>query len=120
MRFDTEGNLNEPIRMNTIDIEDEMNNSLAMDEGQNIKADIELLRSMGFDKKMINKVYVLLGPQNIQRAIDYMTEINGIYQHDFIPSSNPNEQSLCFICKKPGINHINYIPEQFNKLFSDK
>ena len=39
-----------------------------------------------------------------------MTEIDGIYQHDFIASSNPNEQSLCFICKKPINNHLDYIP----------
>ena len=66
---------------------------------------------MGFDKKMINKVYILLRPENIERAIDYMTEIDGIYQHDFISSSNPNEKSLCFICKKPKNNHLDYIPD---------
>ena len=45
-----------------------------------------------------------------------MTEIDGIYQHDFIESSNPNEQSLCFICKKPINHHLNYIP---NDLLND-
>ena len=40
-----------------------------------------------------------------------MTEIDGIYQHDFISSSNPNEKSLCFICKKPKQNHLDYIPD---------
>ena len=92
-------------------IEDEINEFLDKDEGQNIKADIELLNNMGFDKKMINKVYILLRPENIERAIDYMTEIDGIYQHDFISSSNPNEKSLCFICKKPKNNHLDYIPD---------
>ena len=78
-------------------IEEEINNFLDKEEGQNIKSDIELLNDMGFDKKMINKVYILLKPENIERAIDYMTEINEIYQHDFVPSSNPNEKNLCFI-----------------------
>ena len=63
---------------------------------------------MGFDKKIINKVYILLRPENIERAIDYMTEIDGIYQHDFIQSTNPNEKTLCFICKKPKNNHLDY------------
>ena len=63
---------------------------------------------MGFDRKMINKVYILLKPANIERAIDYMTEIDDIFQHDFIPGSN---QSLCFICKKPRKNHLDYIPD---------
>ena len=66
---------------------------------------------MGFDKKMINKVYILLRPENIERAIDYMTEIEGIYQHDFISTNNPNEKALCFICKKPKNNHLDYIPD---------
>jgi hypothetical protein len=60
---------------------------------------------------MINKVYILLGPANIERAIDYMTEIDGVFQHDFISSSNNNENNLCFICKKPPKNHLDYIPE---------
>ena len=92
-------------------IEEEINNFLDKEEGQNIKSDIELLNEMGFDKKMINKVYILLKPENIERAIDYMTEINEIYQHDFVPSSNPKEKNLCFICKKPKRNHLNFIPD---------
>ena len=82
-------------------IEEEINNFLDKEEGQNIKSDIELLNDMCFDKKMFNKVYILLKPENIERAIDYMTEINEIYQHDFVPSSKPKEKNLCFICKKP-------------------
>ena len=65
---------------------------------------------MGFDKKMINKVYILLEPANIEIAIDYLTEIIGLYQHYFIPSNNPNEKSLCFICKNKRNKHINNIP----------
>ena len=66
---------------------------------------------MGFEKKMINKVYILLRPENIERAIDYMTEINGIYQHNFLASNNPKENNLCFICKKPKQNHLDYIED---------
>ena len=92
-------------------IEDEIETFLETNEGQNIKTDIDLLCQMGFDKKMINKVYILLRPENIERAIDYMTEIDGIYQHDFIASSNPKEKNLCFICKKPKQNHLDFIPD---------
>ena len=111
MEIDVEEDLLEPSRKNTITIDKEINDFIGNDEGQNIKADIELLNSMGFDKKMINKVYILLAPESIERAIDYMTEIDGIYQHDFIASSNPKEILLCFICKKPKQNHLDYIPE---------
>ena len=108
MKIDVEEKLIEPNQ--SFIIEDEINEFLDKDEAKSIKADIELLNNMGFDKKMINKVYILLRPENIERAIDYMTEIDGIYQHDFVSSSNPNEKSLCFICKKPKNNHLIIYP----------
>ena len=76
MKIDVEEHLIEPNERNSFMIDDEINNFLNNDEGQNIKNDIELLKSMGFEKKMINKVYILLRPENIERAIDYMTEID--------------------------------------------
>ena len=82
-----------------------------------LKSDIELLNSMGFDRAMINKVYILLNPENIERAIDYMTEINGVYQHDFIPNNNINQINNCFICNHPKQNHLNYSPENSFSIF---
>ena len=111
MKNDVEENLIEVNQRNSFVVEDEINEFLDKEEGKSIKADIELLNNMGFDKKMMNKVYILLRPENIERAIDYMTEINGIYQHNFISSTNPNEKSLCLICKKPKNNHLDYIPD---------
>ena len=40
-----------------------------------------------------------------------MTEIDGIYQHDFFQSGHQKEQNLCFICKMPRQNHLDFIPE---------
>ena len=111
MLINVEENLIEKEKNASIIIENEIENLLNSNEGQKIKSDIELLIQMGYDKKMINKVYILLKPPNIDRAIEYMTEVNGIYQHDFIESKNPKEKLLCFICKKPEQNHLNYIPE---------
>ena len=109
--INVEKNIIDDKERNSTLIDSEIEDFLETNEGQNIKADIDLLNSMGFEKKMINKVYVLLRPENIERAIDYMTEIDGIYQHDFIASSNPREKNLCFICKKPKQNHLDYIPD---------
>ena len=110
MLINVEENLLDQSRSSTF-IDNEMNDFLETNEGQNIKADIDLLNEMGFDKKMINKVYILLRPANIERAIDYMSEIDGIYQHDFLESNKPNEKDLCFICKKPKQNHLDYIDD---------
>ena len=107
MLLNVEENLIEKSRSSTM-IENEIEDFLQTNEGQNIKTDINLLIEMGFEKKMIDKVYILLRPENIERAIDYMTEIDGIYQHNYLASTNPKEKNLCFICKKQKQNHLDY------------
>ena len=71
MKIDVEENLID-VQRNSNVIESEINNLIETEEGKHIQADIELLNSMGFDKKMINKVYILLTPANIERAIDFI------------------------------------------------
>jgi hypothetical protein len=110
MLLDVQENLIDQSRESLV-IDNQIQSFLESNEGQNIKSDIDLLVQMGFDKKMINKVYILLRPENIDRAIDYMTDVGGIYQHDFLASTNPKEKTLCFICKKPKQNHLDYIPD---------
>ena len=109
MEIDNVEDLIDQVTRSTVAIEREMEILFDSEEGKNIKADIELLNSMGFNKKMINKVYLIFKPENIERAVDYMTEIYGVYQHIFIEGRNPNE---CFICKRPRKNHIDRIPHQ--------
>ena len=94
--------------------ENEINNFIEIHEGDNIVKDIQLLRDMGYDNGMINKIYILLQPESIERAIDYMTEVDGIFQHDFFENNHKNkDKNLCFICKKPRRCHLDYIPEEF-------
>ena len=66
---------------------------------------------MGFDKKIVNKVYILLRPESIERAVEYMTEINDIYQHNFFESNNLENKNLCYICQKQKQNHLDYIKD---------
>ena len=115
MEINVQDNLIELKNRDTITIDNEMESFLETNEGENIKSDIESLVQMGFDKKIINKVYIILKPPNIDRAIDYMSEIDGIYQHNFIESTNPKEKLLCFICKKSNKNHLDYIPDSTNE-----
>ena len=74
---------------------------------QKEKEDIQLLNEKGFDKNMINKIYILLRPEKIEKAIELMIEINGKYQHDFIYKDKKNENTLFFICENPKENHLN-------------
>ena len=100
------------IERDTEFIENQMSAFMATEEGQKIKDDIQLLKDMGYDNKMINKVYILLQPKTLERAIDYMTEINGIYQHNFFENHSNKDKGLCFICKKIKNYHLDYIPEE--------
>ena len=54
MELNVEENLIEITQRDTVHIEKELDNYLETSEGQKIKADIELLKDMGFDKKIIN------------------------------------------------------------------
>ena len=56
MEINVEEDLLDSNRKNTIEIDEEINDFIDNDGSQNIKADIELLNNMGFDRKMINKV----------------------------------------------------------------
>jgi hypothetical protein len=104
--------LNDIQRNNTVNIDIQMNKFLKEHEGDMIASDIILLQEMGNDKKIINKIYILLQPENLERAIDLMTQVNGIYQHEFFENHNQEkDKGLCFICKKPKRFHLNYIPE---------
>jgi hypothetical protein len=96
----------------------EIENYAQAHPGQHINSDIFSLREMGFDKKMINKVYILLMPPNIQTAIDYMTDINGIIQHNFFENrAGTTNRNLCYICKRPRNEHIGYNPGDFHDDF---
>ena len=100
------------LRRDTSIIENEMSHFKEEHEGEMILNDIRLLEEMGYEKKMINKIYILLQPENIERAIDYLTEIDGIYQHNFFESNNKSKDNgLCFICKKSKRFHLDYIPD---------
>ena len=68
--------------------------------------DENTLKEIGFDEAMIKKVYIFLKPRNIDEAIELMTSIDGIYQHDFYECRANSNNKLCFICKKERQFHI--------------
>ena len=93
--------------------ENEINKYIEINEVDNIRNDINRLIEMGFNKKIINKVYVILNPENIERAITIMTQINGKYQHNFYENNYKfKDKNLCFICNEPKNLHIDYIDNE--------
>ena len=57
----------------------------------------------------MRKVYTILKPSEINEALDFLSQENGIYHHDFMETHGKVDQ--CFICGQPPQNHINYEPQ---------
>ena len=74
-----------------------------------VEKDMQTILSMGYDEKMIRKVYIILKPNEINEALDYLSQEDGIYHHDFMETHGKADQ--CFICGQPPQNHINYEPK---------
>ena len=72
------------------------------------EADMGTIKSMGYDEIMIRKVYIFLKPNDINEALDYLSQQDGIYHHDFV--ERHGQKNKCFICDQPPKNHINYEP----------
>ena len=92
--------------------EKELDSSIAIEEifDPINQKDLDILVEMGYEPKMIKKVYILLNPKDINEAIDFLSQENGIYHHDFMERHGRND--VCFICGESAKNHINYIPPE--------
>lgn len=83
-----------------------------------IEKDMQTILSMGYDEKMIRKVYIILKPSDINEALDFLSQQDGIYHHDFMETHG--KQNQCFICGNPPQNHINYEPKEPNSNLLEK
>ena len=70
------------------------------------------LTAMGFDGGMVKKVYLFLKPHNINEAIEMMSEVDGIYQHNFYEGRATSNINLCYICKRERRFHRDYVEEE--------
>ena len=80
--------------------------------------DVAVLTDMGFNSSMISKVYIFLRPASIDQAIQFMTQENGKYQHNFFrqTSSTNSMSNRCFICGEEPINHHDYVENRSSSL----
>ena len=87
----------------------DLNTTILIDEKfeENNEKDINTLISMGFDRKMAKKIYVLLRPRNIDDAIYLLTQDDGKYHHYFI--ERHGKENECFICGENKEKHIKFI-----------
>ena len=95
-----------------------LRSSYIIENNESFQNDFPLLIGMGFEEKMIKKVYIFLKPRTIEQAIQFMTEDNGLYQHNFYQSSHSNSQK-CFICGAYERQHIGDSNDNVNLLRRD-
>ena len=93
-----------------ISSQDFSRDSLLIDSSYN--NDFQILEEIGYEKNMIKKVYAFLKPQSIEQAINYMTEEDGIYFHNFFKDYKHNKKT-CYICGKLPQYHSDYLPSEY-------
>ena len=83
----------------------------------NEEEDKNLLISMGFQKEFVDKVYLNFKPNNIETALNLLTENEGVFLHVFIESEE--NKFLCDICNKPKKNHIDFVDNDSEIIYND-
>lgn len=83
----------------------------------NEEEDKNILISMGFPKDFVDKVYLNFKPNNIETALNLLTENEGVFLHAFIQSEE--NKLLCDICNKPKRNHIDFVDNDSEIINSD-
>ena len=91
---------------------------------------INKLIEFGYESKISKRLIYILHPANIEQAIEYLSEENGIIQHYFFQNSIQNDK--CFICGKgreqhlirinndmQSINSFNFIKKDDNNSIND-
>ena len=69
--------------------------------------DFQVLEDMGYKPIMIKKVYAFLKPNSLEQAIEFMTQENGIYLHNYFKDYKHKRQT-CYICGSSKENHLNF------------
>ena len=91
----------------------EINNSI-VSNNQSLKTNNSIINSpiymtlieFGYNEKYSKNLISYFHPNNLDQALEYLNEINGKIQHNYIRDYS-SEIGLCFICGKLKNDHIN-------------
>ena len=87
-------------------------------ESEPNETDITTLISLGYNEALVRKVFLFLKPNNLLKAIDLMTEKEGVIQHFFYQSVIRNNDKLCYVCGKEYNQHLQMKRKNFPKISS--
>ena len=103
MSYDKDINLIDK-ESNSLELSDhislQVSNDKKEDENNQTKNDIPIdekasLENMGYPRALIDRIYSVIHPQNIEEALDYLNKNdNDKFTHSYIP----NESNFCSIC----------------------
>ena len=94
---------------------DENNNSKILNSSINDNPIRTQLIEFGYNKIYSKRIIQYFHPNNIEEALDYFSENQGIIQHRFIKDRNANN-SICYICGEKKEIHLDYIPDKNPKI----
>ena len=105
--------INVDIKMSNIENDNIINNKIkgslyksTLDETNPIV--IQLIE-FGYDRIYSRRVFHYLHPDDIEEALNYMSEENGIIQHRFVQNRRDIENKLCYICGQHEEFHLKEI-----------
>jgi len=76
------------------------------------------LIELGTESKYAQRIYQFLHPNDIDEALDYLSSINGIIQHDFIHDRNINNKN-CYLCGEEPGKHLGWKEKSRRSTFLD-
>jgi len=69
------------------------------------------LIEFGFDPIYSSRIFLYYHPQNVDDALEYLNNVNGIIQHHFVIDRENIENEICYLCGEKKDIHLGYIPQ---------
>lgn len=78
------------------------------------------LIDMGFEFELINKLIEYFEIRSIERAIEYLTKVDGLWNHPFVFDEEQSGVQICGVCGDKGYAHrINYFRQNVHQTLSN-
>jgi hypothetical protein len=93
---------------------DEIRNSIFASRIADTNPIVEQLVEFGFDNIYSRRVFYYLHPMDIEEALNYMAEENGIIQHRFVQDRRNISNKMCYICGEERAIHLRELENSIN------
>ena len=84
----------------------EIRNSIFASRIAEVNPIVEQLIEFGYDNIYSRRVFYYLHPEDVEEALNYMAEENGIIQHRFVQDRRNISNKMCYICGEERVIHL--------------